>query len=146
MRIRLAIKYSLIIFAVTFLVAGFITFISGVIYCGFSPCETPIPLWVNVVKGFSVLFSTIICFVFLSKNNKAIAWALGSQVVAITWLASYPLNVMLMGIPQQRWLASIIGLVIAMTLGVVIGQRINKNEKSPNKSSNLTGANDAPPS
>ena len=67
-------------------------------------------------------------------------------MVVITWLASYPLNVMIMGIPQQRWLTSIIGLVVAMALGVVIGQRIHKNEKTPNNSSNLTGAKDAPPS
>lgn len=146
MHIRLAIKYSLLILAVTFLLAAGITFISGVIYCGFAPCETPIPLWVNVAKGFSVLFSVIICFVFLAKNNKAIAWALGSQVVAITWLASYPLNVIIMGIPQQRWLTNVVGLVIAMAIGVVIGRRLNKNEKTPNNSSNLTGAKDAPPS
>ena len=69
MHIKLAIKYSLILFAVTFLVGAFITYTSGVIYCGFSQCETPIPLWVNVAKGFSVLFSVIICFVVLSKNN-----------------------------------------------------------------------------
>ena len=133
MHIKLAIKYSLILFAITALVGFIFAFVGGIIFCGFGPCETPIPLWVNVAQGLSVLLSIIICFVVMSKNNKTIAWALGSQVVAITWLASYPINVILMGIPQQRWLASLIGLVVAMTLGVIIGQRFNNNEeKTPN--------------
>ena len=129
MNIKLTVKYSLILFAITALVGFVFSFVGGVIYCGFAPCETPIPIWVNVAKALSVLLSIVICFVIFSKNNKEIAWPLGGQVVIIVWLASYPINVMLMGISQQRWFASLIGLVVAMTLGIIIGQRLKSKEE-----------------
>jgi len=128
MNIKLAVKYSLILFAVTFLIGAGFSFTAGVIYCGFAPCETPIPIEVNIAQALTVSLAIIICFVIFSKNNKEIAWSLGGQVVAIIWLASYPINVMLMGIPLERWFYSLIGLVVAMTIGVVIGQRIKINE------------------
>jgi len=32
-----------------------------------------------------------------------------------------------MGFPDQKWFASLIGLVVAMTLGVIIGRWIKHN-------------------
>lgn len=133
MNIKLAVKYSLILFSITFLVGAIFSFVGGVIYCGFAPCETPIPIWVNVAQALTVILSIFVCFVIFSKNNKEIAWSLCGQVVIIVWLASYPINVLLMGIPQERWFTSLIGLLVAMTLGVIIGQRLNnKVEEAPN--------------
>jgi len=134
MNIKLAVKYSLILFSVTFLIGAIFSFTSGVIFCGFAPCETPIPIEVNIAKSLTVQLSMLICFIVFSKNNKETAWQICGLVVAIIWLASYPINVILMGVPQERWLYGLIGLVVSMTLGVVVGQRLKTSaEKAPNK-------------
>lgn len=91
----------------------------------------PPPSW--IIPGQAAANFTASCLVFglLAKRQTyrchAHAWA----VLLGSWIASYPLNVLLLGAAPSVWAASVVFLAVALFVGVALGSRLRAPAPGP---------------
>ena len=70
-------------------------------------------------------------FVLLARRQRDLTHQHAWAVALGTWLVSYPINVLLFGLPKLTWALGLIPLTIALYVGVAIGRRLESSESGP---------------
>jgi hypothetical protein len=113
-------KYIIIYFVATFLSTFPFGFINGFLS---NRGHTP-PSWLGIGQFLSVVVASILVFIFFAKSQETQVWQNGIAIVLLSWGISFPLNVLLLGIPFSTWALSLIYIFIFMAIGVAIGRQL----------------------
>ncbi len=84
--------------------------------------KTP-PAWVLVGQAIAVPVAAIIVFALLAVRQSTKAFAHASVAGLLSWLLTFPINVLIFGFPAAQWFAGVFVVAIAIVIGVPIGAR-----------------------
>ena len=120
------IKYTLILFIVTFAVSFPFGYIDGFL----TSRGRSIPQWFGAVHFISMVLSSIAVFIFLSRSESDDVWKSAFTVATLSWILSFPINVLAIGQPILVWAVSLFYTLWFMAIGVPIGRKLIKKESS----------------
>lgn len=85
-----------------------------------------IPIWVKIGPAISVPCATLIVFLFLSRSQEENPWGHAVIVAILSWLISFPINVIGLGQPITTWVGTLIVISIALVTGTFLGMYVRK--------------------
>lgn len=122
------LKYCIILFIATAIVAFPFGFIHGILASrGYA--DHP---WLTIVQGIAVLLVSIIVFARLAYIQRAKPLYHALLVGLLCWLISFPVNVGFLHLSIRNWALSVIGNLIIVGIGVPIGNFMGQKRMSNN--------------
>ena len=120
------ITFAAILFVATAAAAFPFGFLRGFLNAvGHSPSS-----WLPFAQGVAVWLAGICVFAAFAKRQTLQVWQHGFVLVAVTWLVSYPINVLLLGTTLIAWAESLVVLLIPLAIGIPIGRRLAAEGKA----------------
>jgi|GEM_PF-2336365 len=109
--------YTAILFCATALAA----FPFGVVVGFVEVNSRPAPQWAYWGEMLAVPAAAVMVFMCLAKVQAVKTWEHAVMVGLLTWLASLPLNVGLLGVSFLAWAMGVVFLALTIGLGVPLG-------------------------
>ena len=112
------LRFSLALFAATAAAAFPFGFAGGFLRAR----GEPVPDWVALGPMIAVPVAATAIFYALGRRQADRPWLHGFAVCVLSWLASFPLNVLAMGQPPLAWALALPILSIAQSAGIALAQ------------------------
>ena len=114
--------------------ANFAAFPFGFIQGSYISHGNPAPAWIPFATAMSVQSASIIIFLVLAIKQANNSWIHAITVAVLTWLISFPLNVLVFHVAFLSWIYSGVYILITCYIGTATGVLIRN--KIQNKSMN----------
>ena len=95
-------------------------FVAGFIAAG----GGQVPAWLTPAQAAANLAAAGCVFGLLAKRQVQRAHHHAWAVLLLTWLVSYPLNVLMLGVPNVVWFLGVVPLAVSLYVGLAIGSRL----------------------
>jgi hypothetical protein len=92
------------------------------------------PLWLLPAQALAVLIASIAVIAILAKRQREKTWEHAWNVAIVSWLVSFPLNVLLLRQPWLVWARGFVVLTLVVFVGVPLGvylRRFSGNSFEP---------------
>ena len=91
--------------------------------------QTPVPVWLALGQMLAVLVAAAAVFYVLARRQGNRPWLHALIVAVISWLVSFPVNVLALGQPVVTWGYSPFFLLASLSAGVSLASSLRKGNK-----------------
>mgnify|MGYP007082196625 CR=1 FL=1 len=86
-----------------------------------------VPMWVHIGNNVAVPAAMVAVFILLAKKQQENSWLHAFAVATMAWAVSFPINVLIFGLPIEMWAWGAPWMILALSVGVAIGKAFRKN-------------------
>ncbi len=121
---KIVLKYCIIFFIATATATFPFGFIQGLL----AHSEHANPIWLVAMMSLSSLIVSIIVFARLAYIQRVEPLYHALMVGFLSWVISYPINVVFMQQPIRTWILGIVVILVTIGVGVTIGNLVYKRK------------------
>src|SRR5262245_20834223 len=85
--------------------------------------------WLPLARGLAAPLAAVAVFAAFASRESGETWSGASAIGILSWLVSFPLNVIMLGMPVVAWAGGLVLMGLCVVIGVPLGRLIARSRK-----------------